>query len=172
MWRKPSAFAIVVVTKLIFRKLDPRCWSKVCKYLHVENQSCTMFETTLRCFPSNNFLQVVNKFAIVVVTKLIFRKLDPRCWSKVCKYLHVENQFCTMFEKTLRCFPSNNFLQVVKKNLFWKWSFLLNASIIVTYIFIIYFHCSYVYNYYKRSTRWAKEWWSNFCIVMWVQSCN
>jgi hypothetical protein len=38
------------------------------------------------------------------------------------KYLPVENRFCTMFEEALRRFPSNNFLEAVKKNFFWRWS--------------------------------------------------
>jgi hypothetical protein len=36
------------------------------------------------------------------------------------KYLPVENRFCTMFEEALRRFPSNNFLEAVKRNFFWR----------------------------------------------------
>lgn len=38
------------------------------------------------------------------------------------EYLPVEKRFCTMFEEALRRFPSNNFLEGVKKNFFWRWS--------------------------------------------------
>jgi len=83
-----------------------------------------------------NFKTYLLPFAIFVIIKLVFRKLDFRHWSKVCKCLHVKNGFCMMFKEALKCFPSNNFLQVVKKNLFKRWSFLLIVSTVATYIFI------------------------------------